>query len=229
MNGRLKRHIRQSNCTIIAGDRGAGKSCLLAFYADEFNKLGYKVYCQYPYKDCYRIPMVETNVNGVIRHNVDKNWLYTQDLSDSCILLDEGKNIWPSRSWNKWTQADDDFFDFIRKTNTVVIIATLAYDCLDLNIKRASDETIYLTKGFWHFSHCEASRTTVCKISDKNTEVVGRQFNKGMRKVLWDVCEVPLGDFLFWRKPFYNKYLTLYVADEKPQVEAELWDNEMFE
>ena len=65
LNGRIKRFISaDSGCFIVAGDKGSGKSTTLALFADVYSKLGYKVFCQYPYKDCYQIPMVKVNING---------------------------------------------------------------------------------------------------------------------------------------------------------------------
>lgn len=229
MNGRIKRFITaDSGCFIVAGDKGSGKSTTLALFADVYQKLGYKVFCQYPYKDCYQIPMVKVNINGTERSNVDKTWLYQADLSNCCILLDEGKNIWPARSYSKWTQSDDDFFDFLRHTHTVVVIATLAYDCLDLNIRRSADITIFMQKGFWHFTRFECSHTTVAKVSDKQKEVLGNAGKQGMRKVNWEVVEIPIGNYRFWRRPYYNKFKTEYMVDTKPLPELVKWQDDIF-
>ena len=107
-------------------------------------------------------------------------------------------------------------------------MATQAYDALDLNVKRASDETWFLTKGFLHLTHIEASHTTIAKIADNNTTVLGRMFKAGMQKVVWDICEVPVGNFLFWRRPYYGKFITLFTFDEKPEIPVPLWDDIIF-
>lgn len=229
-NGSIRKFIagHDSGCFILAGDRGAGKSSSLAIFAEVYKKLGYKVFCQYPYYGTYQIPMIKTNINGIERSNVDKNWLYSANLSDCCILLDEAKNIWPARSWSKWTQADDDFFDFLRHTHTVIVAATLAYDCLDLNVRRAANYSIFITKEFWHLSYWEVAHTTIAKVSDKNYEIIGKAGKQGMRKVSWDVVEIPIENFHFWRKTYYNKYLTEHMIDEKPEPILEKWPKELF-
>lgn len=172
--------------------------------------------------------MRKSLVNGVYKADVDKAWLYNANLSHSVVLIDEARTVWPARSYAKWTQADDEFFNFLRKNDTRLFIATQAYDALDLNVRRAADETFYLTKGFLHLTHIEASHTTIAKIADNNTAVVGRMFKAGMQKVIWDVCEIPVGNFLFWRKPYYGKFMTLFTFDEKPDIPVPLWDDILF-
>lgn len=228
LNRRIKKHCLEPFCTIITGDRGTGKSSVFALIAEEYMKLGYKVYCQYPYKGVYQIPMTKKLINGVEKADVDKKWLYTANLSNSVVLIDEARTVWPARGYASWTQADDEFFNFLRKNDTRLFVATQAYDALDLNVKRASDETWFLTKGFLHLTHIEASHTTIAKIADNNTTVLGRMFKAGMQKVVWDICEVPVGNFLFWRKPYYGKFMTLFTFDEKPFILVPLWDDIIF-
>ena len=228
LNKRIKKHSLEPYCTIITGDRGTGKSSVFALIAEAYVKLGYKVYCQYPYKGVYQIPMSKKLINGVEKADVDKKWLYTANLSNSVVLIDEARTVWAARSYSSWTQADDEFFNFLRKNDTRLFVATQAYDALDLNVKRASDETWFLTKGFLHLTHIEASHTTIAKIADNNTTVLGRMFKAGMQKVVWDICEVPVGNFLFWRKPYYGKFMTLFTFDEKPEIPVPLWDDIIF-
>ena len=225
MSKRLQRHVLNCFCGIITGDRGAGKSTFFAFIVDTYLDAGYEVYCQYPYKGCKQIPLSEKVINGVTKYDVNKEWLYEANLSHSVVLIDEARTVWPARSYSKWSASDDEFFNFIRKNDTHVFLATQAYDCLDLNIRRAADFTYYMTPGFWHFSHIETSHTTVAKIADKNTEVQGRLFKKGMQKVSYDICEVPSGYFLFWRKRWYNKFISTYTFYEKPFIEQPLWED----
>lgn len=225
MNKRLKRHVLNCSCGIVMGDRGAGKSTLFAFIVRTYLDAGYEVYCQYPYKGCYQLPLVESYINGVQKFDVDKNWLYSANLSNACVLIDEARTVWPARGYAKWTVSDDEFFNFIRKNNTHLFLATQAVDALDLNIRRAADETYYMTPGFWHFSHIEASHTTLAKVADKNTEVLGRMFKKGMSKVSYDICEIPSGDFLFWRKTFYHDFISAHTFYEKPFKLVPKWDD----
>lgn len=109
LNRRIKKHILEPYISLLTGDRGAGKSTFLALVAKECNKAGLTVYSQYPYKDTYKIPMEERLVNGVYRYEISKEWLYTTDLTDSVLLLDEVKTIWPARAYNKWSEQDEEF------------------------------------------------------------------------------------------------------------------------
>lgn len=221
---RLKRHVLNASCGVVIGDKGAGKSTFFAFIVDAFLSEGYDVYCQYPYKQCYQIPLAQYAVNGIKKFDVDKEWLYSANLSHCCVLIDEARTVWPARSYSKWTAADDEFFNFLRKNDTHLFLATQAYDVLDLNIRRAADETYYLSKEFLHFSYIEASHTTLAKVADKNTEVIGRAFKKGMYKVSYDICEVPSGNFWFWRKSWYDRFISCHTFYEKPFRQVPLWE-----
>lgn len=226
-NRRLQNHFLSCSCGIITGDRGAGKSTLFAFIVDTFINNDMEVYCQYPYKDCFQIPLIETYINGVSKLEVDKSWLYETNLSNCCILIDEARTVWPARSYSKWTVSDDEFFNFLRKNNIHLFLATQAYDALDLNIRRACDQTYYLSKSAWfkHKTFIEASHTTLAKVSDKNTEVLGRAFKAGMTKVSYEVCEVPSGNFRFNRKKWYNKFISTYTFYEKPFKDSFIWND----
>ncbi|MDE6020974.1 MAG: zonular occludens toxin domain-containing protein [Ruminococcus sp.] len=225
-NKRLAKHCLEPFCTIITGDRGAGKSSVFALILQAAQKEGLKVYCQFPYKGCYQIPMIEIPTKeGFTYFDIDKKWLYTHDFKDCVLLIDEAKTVWPARGFKSWSMQDEQFFNFLRHNNIRLFIATQAYDGLDLNVKRAADEVWYLTKWFWHFTHIETSHTTLCKVADKQTEVQGRMFKKGMRKIAWDVCEVPLRNYHFWRKSYYGKFITNFIFGEKLPPDDIVWDN----
>lgn len=229
MNRGLKKFCaKDSGCFIVAGNKGAGKSTTLALFATVYKKLGYKVFCQYPTKGTYQIPMSTIRINGVDRSVVDKQWLYSHNFEYSCILIDEGKNVWPNRDWSKWSQTDDDFFDFIRHTHTVIVIATLSYDQLDLNIRRIADWLLFLNPWFWHFTKVEVSKTQLAKVSDKQKEVIGYAGKKGMMKTTYEVLELPCGNYNLWRKSFYNFFLTEHIIDKKPLPDYNKWPSELF-
>lgn len=230
LNFRLRHHVLQPSCVLISGDRGAGKSSLFALIAQEALKNGIKVFTQYPYKDCCLIPMSEKIVSGVKRFDVDKEFLYTADFSNSVILLDEVKTIWHARGFNKWTNEDEEFFNFIRKFNTQVYMATQQYDCVDLNVRRSCDETWLLTKNSFlpGLTTVEMSRSSVVKVADKNTEVLGKAFKRGMRKVSYEICEVPIGTFTFYRKPYYKLYDTYFTQQEKQEFNPVYWNDVYF-
>lgn len=225
MSKRLENHLLNCFCGIIHGDRGCGKSTLFAQIVDIYLNEGYEVYCQYPYKGCKQIPLKEIRFKDYVRYDVDKDWLYSANLSHSCVLIDEARTVWPARGYAKWTQSDEDFFNFIRKNDTHVFMATQVYDGIDLNCRRASDYTYFMTSSIFHFSHIESSRTRVLKVADRNTEVVGRFANSAMRKVSYEVCEVPSGNFYFWRRPWYKKFISTHTFEDKPVKETPLWED----
>lgn len=228
-NFRLSRHCLDPSCVLITGDRGAGKSTLFALIIRAANKAGLKCYSQYPYKNCYKLPMKKQIINGVERFDIDKEYIYSHDFSEAVILLDEVKTVWPARNYTKWSADDEEFFNFIRKNDIRLFMATQAYDGVDLNVRRASDECWYLTKGILHFTHVETSRTTIAKVADRNTEVMGRMFKKGMRKVVWELCEVPIGNHRFWRKSFYSDFFSYFTFAKKQPVVPVSWnDDDLF-
>lgn len=225
-NKKLARHVLEPFCTIVTGDRGSGKSTVFALILETARKAGLDVYCQFPYKDCYQIPLTEIRTkDGFTYLDIDKQWLYSYDFKDCVLLIDEAKTVWPARGFKSWSMQDEQFFNFIRKNNIRLFLATQAYDGLDLNVKRAADEVWYLTQWFLHFTHIESSHTTLCKVADKQTEVQGRMFKKGMRKIAWDVCEVPIRNYYFWRKSFYGKFITDYVFGTKERPENVSWND----
>lgn len=225
-NKRLSKHVLEPYCTIVTGDKGAGKSTLFALIVETARKAGLDVFCQYPYKDCYEIPLKEiTDKNGYSYLDLDKDWLYDHDFCDCVILIDESKTVYPARGFKLWSMRDEQFMNFIRKNHIRIFLATQAYDGLDLNVKRAADETWFLTQWFWHFTYIETSHTTLCKVADKQTEVLGKMFKRGMRKVTWDICEVPLKNYHFWRKSFYGKFVTDFVFGKKEPPKKILWDD----
>lgn len=232
MNRRLKQHIFVPSCSLVIGDRGAGKSCFFACIADEMNKFDIPVYCQYPFKGCYTIPMTHTvRRDGTKSYNIDKDWLYSTDLSHSCILIDEAKTVYPARGWKDWSSSDDEFFNFIRHNHMIVYLATQHSDGVDLNVKRSCDETFFITNtGFlnrFHFSTIECSRTINVKVANKDFEIVGKSGRSGAYKVQWDIGEIPISNFNFYRKPYYGNYNTDFMFNDKLPPDVQLWDDIM--
>lgn len=228
-NRRLSRHCLLPSCVVVTGDKGAGKSSVFALIIRAANKEGLKCYSQYPYKNAYKLPMKRRVVNDVERYELDKEYLYTHDFSNCVLLLDECKTVWPARKYKDWSEYDEEFFNFIRKNDLRVFMATQFQDGIDINIRRAADECWFLSKGILHFTHVEASRTTNAKVADRNTEVMGRMFKKGMRKVSWEVVEVPIGNYIFWRKSFYKDFFTYFTyAKKKPVIDISWNDDDLF-
>lgn len=232
MNMRLKKHVFVPSCSLVIGDRGAGKSCFFALLVQEAVNAGMPVYCQYPFKGCYSIPMTKiVRKDGTKSYNLDKDWLYSTDLSHSMVLIDEAKTVYPARGWKDWSSSDDEFFNFIRHKHMIVYLATQHSDGVDLNVRRACDETSFITRppllDIFSFSYIECSRSVNVKIADKNSEIIGKNGNSGAYKVQWDIGEIPVGNYRFYRKPFYDKYNTDFVFNDKLPPDVQLWDDIM--
>lgn len=227
INSRFKDCLPESTCSMFVGDRGSGKSTGMAVASKVFSEKGYRVFCQYPYVNAYRIPLIEKKIGGVSKMVVDKNWLYTADLSHSLVIIDEARTVWNSRSYSSWTESDEEFFNFIRKTDTYLILGTQRYDALDLNIRFATDYSFFFQRSrfFRNLSSVDISRTVQVKIADKQTQIVSRGYAKNAMKVVWDIAEIPICYTHFYRKPYYNDFDTLHTTSNKKIIVPELWND----
>lgn len=228
MNSYLKRIVMETNCSIYVGDKGSGKSTLMALACDTFLKIpGFKVFCNYPYKGAFQIPY-KTIVDKKYGDKIilDKDFLYRADLRNSLVMIDEARTVWNARSYAQWTEQDEEFFNFIRKNNTYVILATQRYDGIDLNCRCAADMTFFIQRHsfFKNVSTVDISRSCQVKIADKNTEVVSRGYTKGAQKVVWDVAEMPIKYTWFYRKPYYKDFDTRFINREFALIDFHTWE-----
>ena len=188
-NSKLKMYIKDCMCGYIIGDKGCGKSTLFALIADEGFKDNIPVYSNYPIVGANAIPSIKTTKrDGSSRIRLDKDWLYSTELSDSIILIDEARTVWNARSFSDWTVQDEDFFNMIRHNNTQVWLASQVFDGVDLNCRRAIEYSFFLqrirlfpliTKNW---SSVEISRGVQLKVADRNTQVMMRGYAKGALK-----------------------------------------------
>ena len=230
-NRKLKKNCLSYSVLIIHGNRGSGKSTLMALLNDEAIKQSREVYCQYPYRGAHQIPLIKSTDKGVLRLDVDKEWLYSNAFpKGSVIILDESSTIWPARSFAKWSERDSEFFNFVRKQEITVILGCQYIDTLDLNVRRSADGTYFLNDSIHvnNFSIVEESKTFTVKIADKNTEILGEGFKRGAQKIIFDVCEIPVGRYRFYRKPYYGKFDSYYVPFNKVPQPQPLWDETYF-
>lgn len=245
-NHKIKGYCLGPHAIEVVGSRGAGKSTIYALVAEMAKKQGKKVYCQYPYEGCYKIPVIKEDQGKFVIKNrirltngkwfeekewkshyvyvVDKDWLYSTDFSDCIILLDEARTIYPARQYQNWTISDDEFFNFLRHLNVTVYLSSQEHDALDLNVRRAVDETWFLYKvGKSSFTHVEVytSMTVPMENLQKRVKLRGQ---KEMYQLDWDICSALQRKFLFYRPPYYDLFDTHYFYGDLKESEAELWD-----
>ena len=229
LNRKLKRHCLESSCIIIFGDRGCGKSSTLALICEQALKAERMVFCQYPYQGAVRIPLVRRQLKtGMDLFDIDKDWLYnTAFPKGSVILIDEASTIWPARNFKSWNESDSAFFNFIRKEGLTLVLATQYWDQLDLNVKRSASEAWFESSSliFPNLTVIETSTTTTVKVADKQTEVIGRAFKRGARKIAFDVCEIPKRTYRLYRKPYYGQFVSEFVPFKKKERPFEKWDD----
>lgn len=230
-NNQLKSLLSECNCGLLVGDRGVGKSSLMALACREAIRQGRPVYCQFPYKGAYQIPMIEKTLSikpyGDIKFNiVDKGWLYSADLTGAVVMIDEARTVWNARDFKNWNENDENFFNYLRKNDITLLLATQRNDGLDLNIRCAADYTFFIqrTKYFRNWSTVDTSRSVQVKVADKNSQVVSRGFSKNAMRVTWEICELPMAFSYFYRKPYYGDFETLYITEKKIKIEPVLWD-----
>lgn len=249
-NRKLKRYALGPNCIEIIGMRGAGKSTVYSLVAEEAKKAGKKVYCQYPYKDCYQIPVIPKDlgyweskkiqqVNGTWKEfkvwhphivmQVDKEWLYKTDFSNCVILLDEARTIYPARAFKDWSIADDEFFNFLRKAKVNVYLSSQEYAALDVNVHRAVDEVWFLYKNRPNspFTRVEVYESMTVPIENLQKRVRLSRAKGEMYQLDWDICGQLTRKFCFYRPPYYDLFSTdFFYREFKPDDKSVLWSDE---
>jgi len=68
----------------------------------------------------------------------------------------------------------------------------------------------------------ELTKTTLAKVADRNTELVGRGFKRGLRRVTWELCEQLISDKIFLYVPrFFGQYYTdFYITAERMPIDG---------
>ena len=246
-NRKIKRYILGVNAIYIVGSKGAGKSTLYALAAEVSKKISQPVYSQYPYEGTYKIPVVEEDQGKLLKsyknlsngkvlksekwlphivYSVDKDWLYTTDFSNSTILLDEARTIYPNRDYKNWSVSDDEFFNFLRKRHVSLFLSSQAHDCVDLNVRRAVDEVWFLWKKTRHspFTHIEVYESMIVPIENLDKSVKLSWLSKEMHPLDWDICFSMTKKFIFYRPPYYGLFDTdFYYGNQEPS-DADEWD-----
>lgn len=207
----LFRALDGYNANLVVGQRGSGKSCLLARIADMKLKQGFTVYSNYPIKGTYAIPFVR--VSG--KSYVDKNFLYSIP-EESVIILDECSTIWNNRQYGKWSEDDSEFFNFLRKRKQYLYLACQYYDTVDLNVRRALEMVIYLSNGslFPNVSLVSLDYQSLVKVEDTSKLVLHRK----MYVVNYMPCVLDCGTFRMRRKPAYGLFDTYYMPFDLEQI-----------
>ena len=94
INKKIKTLFNDTQCGLVIGDRGSGKSTFFSLIANEARKQELTVYSNYPIKDVFSIPQIETvRKDGSKRIRLDKDWLYTTDLTNSIIMSNKVKKL----------------------------------------------------------------------------------------------------------------------------------------
>lgn len=230
-NKSIKQLTRDTACGLVIGDRGTGKSTLFSLIANEGLKDGMKVYSNYPIEGVYSLPSISTTrKDGSKRICLDKDYLYSTDLSNSIILIDEARTVWNARAYNDWTAQDEDFFNMIRHYNTFVWLATQVYDGVDLNCRRAVEYLFFLQK-LVHFPlftrnlvRCDISRSLQVKTENRNYNIVSRGFSRNALLTELNIGEVPISSCYFYRRSYYGLFNSFYTDDSKVIRDPVPWD-----
>lgn len=232
INKHIKQIFRDCSCGLVIGDRGTGKSTFFSLIANESLKDEMNVYSNYPIQGVYSIPsIVTTRKDGSKKIRLDKDWLYTTDLTNSVILIDEARTVWNARAYNDWNWQDEEFFNFIRHYNTFVWLATQVYDGVDLNCRRAVEYTFFFQKLVQfplftrNLSRVEINRSIQCKTEDKNYHIVSKGFSKEALLTNWNIGEIPIQNCYFYRRSYYKLFNSYYTDNSKVIRDPILWDN----
>lgn len=211
---KFDKFLLDCDCAIVYGCRGAGKSTLFAKIAQLYYDYNIPVYAQYPYKYAQALPLkLNKDKSGVIRYDLDKSFLYSRDFANCCILIDECATVYPARKFSDWTDADDDFFNFLRKKNIHLFISTQYFDKVDLNVRRACSWSIYLRPSFLHFTHY-----SICY--NDYTRILSKQVDRKSYVSEFACVDTDYKKGFFNRKKFYKNFDTFTVLTLKVPLKA---------
>lgn len=231
-NDKIKRQLTVSNCSIIHGQKRAGKSSLSCMAAQYYTRLGYNCFSNYPVFNCYTMP-IQTKIDkktGREIYVVNKDWLYTTDFSDSVLFFDEGANIWPARGFaTDWTYRDTEFFTMNSHHNTILMINVQYLDLLDINVRRACDYNFFVTRNryFMNLTNVAVSEYVSLPVANLQAAIMSKS-NRRAYPVSYQLCELPVGDYHFWRKPYYGLFDTHFDFRKYNKLDferEELWQN----
>lgn len=222
----------EAGCYLAFGQRGSGKSTLFAMVADVLHSYC-DCYSNYPYDNTFVLPYVKVPVcdkKGRVLYmdlKFDKETLYNYKFHDCVIMLDEGKTIWPNRDYKYWTARDDNFINYLRKNNVILLVATQDYEGIDLNIRKACNNFFYMRKNdyFKNISNIEFYASEVLPVVDKELEVRSSLFRKPFNLLSFQIGYVLQRKYRFYRKPFYGKFDTDAIIElpksEPPKLRHE--------
>ena len=236
LNHKLKRFFSkeiEAGCYLVFGQRGSGKSTLFALAA-QLNYRNLPIYSNYGYDNTYSLPYKTINVHDKKNDKwetklvFDKDVLYQFNFRDCFILIDEGKTIWSNRDYKNWTAQDDNFINFLRKNNIVLLVATQDYEGLDLNLRKACNLYFYMRRHdlFKNVTKIEMYSSEVLPVVDKELEVRSGLFKKPFNLMSFQVGAVLCGKFNFYRKPYYQYFDTNEIIQlEKKPPQLKLFEN----
>lgn len=227
VNMKFKNICTIPNAVLIMGEQGSGKSTLLSFLNCFYSSLGYKTLSNYPMQNSFQIPLVDrVNKDGTKNKIIDKSWLYNANLNHCVVFIDEAADIWPARQFASWTFADGNFFTKLRKNDIILILVTQYYDLIDINCKRACQQTWFLTQHnlFKNVSFVRVSSLLTAPISDNNKTIAIKGKNC-VAPINYDLCEDFIGTFRFYRKPYYKYFITEFDFSNKFVVNWESMPN----
>lgn len=198
---------RKAHCAarsvMLIGKRGTGKSTALTMIAEEARNMGYAVYSNYPIDYTIKMPMKKLKDGRIV---LDKSFLYQNPKLEHCyILLDEAEDIWNNRAWGKWTEADSEFINYLRKADIYLFVAVQNFDNIDVNVIRKLEATWFLKPCILpSFTVVECALADTCKVESLTSAVL----DAGYRQVEYKTCEMPDGTYLFYRKPYYSSFIS---------------------
>lgn len=180
--------------------------------AQYYSHLGYTCFSNYPVYNCYPMPLQEKfdKKSGEIFYVVNKEWLYSTDFTDCVLFFDEGANIWPARGFaTDWTARDTEFFTMLSHHNTICFINVQYLDLIDINVRRACDYIYFVTRNryFKHISNVAISELVSLPVANLQAAIMSKS-NQRAYPVSYQLCELPVADYHFWRRPYYQFFDT---------------------
>lgn len=174
--------------TCIHGLRGVGKTTLAAAYSYTANKLGFKVYSNFPLAGAYTIDVSDLGV-----------W----NISDGCLIIDEAGIDMSNRkllekSMKGIKEENRKWWKLSRHYGVNNILILSQSEDYEITIRRLCERHYVMEKWSFLFWFKDWSRFRIIKtelgISQDQTEIVSK------------ITVIPFFYLYFNRKPYYNLF-----------------------
>lgn len=197
-------HFIEGGLIFLCGNKGVGKSTVLAYFADGFRKAGRNVYCNFEIGGC---EYFDSKQFGKVKFP-----------RGSVIIMDEIALEFNARLFKNFDMKITKFLKKQRHHGNMVIVASQTFNDTDKNFRDSADMVYYLTK-YGQF-------TIARQIVNKLVLVPSQNGNSGyMGFDLYFAGLLQKNALIILYRPFYYHLFNSWVLDDDddmPLVESSI-------